>query len=233
MLPTLKVYKIDYSWIISNYLDKELWDKTWNLFIFKDDVFTLNLYDIDVKNKQIRFEIRHNKQSWNYEFVNYPLSGVMSIDILKRQINGAIWSLIEYYDTTLIKNGDDYTSIENSKYDEDEFLRSVAEQFLDDNGVTNKSIREVYIDNYVSSNSTIESKLDDYVTMCKYTFATDIMLVFTKITKDEARFKRVMDAQKNNYRINEILNEVNEYIKDLDIDDKDLFEDYYTLCEGI
>ena len=32
MLPTLKVYEIDYSWIISNYLDKELWDKKWNLF---------------------------------------------------------------------------------------------------------------------------------------------------------------------------------------------------------
>ena len=69
--------------------------------------------------------------------------------------------------------------------------------------------------------------------MCKYTFATEIMLVFTKITSDEARFKRVMDAQKNNYRINEILDEVKEYIKDLDIDDKDLFEDYYILCEGI
>lgn len=233
MLPTLKVYEIDYSWIISNYLDKELWDKKWNLFIFKDDVFTLNLYNIDVKNKEIRFEVRHNKQAWNYEYVNYPLSGVMSIDILKRQINGAIWNLIDDYDTKLIRDSDGYESIQNSKYDEEEFLKSVAKKFLDDNNVTNEDIREVYIDDYVSKNSTIGSKQDGYVTMCKYTFATEIMLVFTKITKDEARFKRVMDAQKNNYRINKILDEVKEYIKDLDIDDKDLFEDYYILCEGI
>lgn len=233
MLPTLKVYEIDYSWIISNYLDKELWDKKWNLFIFKDDVFTLNLYSIDVKDKEIRFEIRHNKQTWNYEHVNYPLSGIMSIDILKRQINGAIWSLIDAYDTTLIRDSDGYKSIVNSKHDEEEFLKSVAEQFLDDNGVTNEDIRDVYIDNYISKNSTIGSKLEGYLTMCEYTFATEIMLVFTKITKDESRFKRVMDAQKNNYRINEILDEVKEYIKDLDIDDKDLFEDYYILCEGI
>lgn len=233
MLPTLKVYEIDYSWIISNYLDKELWDKKWNLFIFKDDVFTLNLYNIDVKNKEIRFEIRHNKQEWNYEYVDYPLSGVMNIDILKRQINGAIWSLIEDYDIKLIRDSDGYESILNSKYDEGEFLKSVAKKFLDDNNVTNEDIREVYINDYVSKNSTIGSKLAGYLTMCKYTFATEIMLVFTKITEDEARFKRVMDAQKNNYRINEILDEVKEYIKDLDIDDKDLFEDYYILCEGI
>lgn len=233
MLPTLKVYEIDYSWIISNYLDKELWDKKWNLFIFKDDVFTLNLYKIDIKNKSVYFEVRHNKQNWNYELIEYPLSGVMSIDILKRKINGAIWSLIEVYEINLIRHSDNYKSIEESKYDEEEFLKSVAEKFLDDNNVTNEDIREVYIDDYVSKNSTISTKLDGYLSMCKYTFATDIMLVFTKITSDEARFKRVMDSQKNNYRINEILNEVKEYIKDLDIDDKDLFEDYYILCEGI
>lgn len=233
MLPTLKVYEIDYSWIISNYLDKELWDKKWNLFIFKDDIFTLNLYNIDVKNKQIRFEVKHNKQEWNYEYVNYPLSGVMSIDILKRQINGAIWQLIKDYEEKLIKNGDGYKSVLNSKYDEEEFLTTVAETFLDSNDVTNKEIRNVYIDNYVSTNSTISSKLDGYVTMCEYTFATEIMLLFTKITKDEARFKRVMDAQKNNYRINEIIEEVKEYMKDLDVDNEDVFEDYYTLCEGI
>lgn len=233
MLPTLKIYEIDYSWIISNYLDKELWDKKWNLFIFKDNVFTLNIYNIDVKNKEIRFEIRHNKQYWNYEFVNYPLSGVMSIDILKRQINGAIWSLIESYEISLIKNSDDYESIVNSKDDEEEFLKSVAEKFLDDNNVTNDDIREVYIDDFVSKNSTIGSKLEGYICMSRYTFATEIMLVFTKITKDDTRFKTVMNAQKNNYKINEILDEVKEHVKELDIDNDDTFGEYYRLCEGI
>lgn len=233
MLPTLKVYEIDYSWIISNYLDKELWDKKWNLFIFKDNIFTLNIYNIDVKNKQIRFEIRHNKQEWNYEYVNYPLSGVMSIDILKRQINGAIWCLIEIYDIRLIRDSNEYESIGNSKYDEEEFLRTVAEKFLDDNNVTNEDIRDVYIDDYVSKNSTIGSKLDGYLSMCKYTFATELMLIFTKITKDDARFKTVIDAQKNNYRINEIIEEVKDYMKDLDVDNDDIFEDYYMVCEAI
>lgn len=233
MLPTLKVYKIDYSWIISNYLDKELWEKKWNLFIFKDNIFTLNLYIIDVKSKQIRFEVKHNKQEWNYEYVNYPLSGVMSIDILKRQINGAIWQLIKDYEEKLIKNSDGYESILNSKYDEEEFLTTVAKIFLNSNDVTNEEIRNVYIDNYVSTNSTIQSKLDEYITMCEYTFATELMLIFTKITKDDSRFKIVIDAQKNNYKINEIIEEVKDYMKDLDVDNEDVFEDYYTLCEGI
>ena len=29
----LKVYDIDYSFIIKNYLSPELWEKTWTLFV--------------------------------------------------------------------------------------------------------------------------------------------------------------------------------------------------------
>ena len=31
-LPVLKVYEIDYSFIIKNYLNPEMWSKTWTLF---------------------------------------------------------------------------------------------------------------------------------------------------------------------------------------------------------
>ena len=43
----IKQYAIDYNFIISNYLDKSLWKKKWNLFVYKDHVFTLNLYKIE------------------------------------------------------------------------------------------------------------------------------------------------------------------------------------------
>lgn len=58
MLPTIKVYKIDYEFILKNYTSPALWDKTWTLFVFKNYVYTLSLNSIDVKNKNIIFEIK-------------------------------------------------------------------------------------------------------------------------------------------------------------------------------
>ena len=60
MLPELKVYEIDYSFIIKNYLDKNLWKKQWTLFVYKDYVFTLNLYKIDTEDCSIGFKINYD-----------------------------------------------------------------------------------------------------------------------------------------------------------------------------
>ena len=38
-LPIIKNFEIDYSFIIKNYLNPELWHKKWNLFIYKNFVF--------------------------------------------------------------------------------------------------------------------------------------------------------------------------------------------------
>lgn len=231
MLPELKVYKIDYSWIISNYLDRSMWNKKWNLFIFKDNIFTLNIKAINVYSEEIVFIIKHNKQEWNDRTVYYPLSGVMSINILKNAINGAIWGLLCDYDEKLIRRSHDYNSIANSRQEEDDYLEKVANQFLDDNGVSNKDIREVYVDNYVSNNSTIADKLSGFVSMCKYTYASEIMLVFTKIIGDTKRFNTIIDAQKNEYAVSKLIQEVDEYTKSLENDDN--FDEYYELCESI
>lgn len=57
-LPQIKTYEIDYQFIIDNYTDHKLWDKVWNLFIFKNYVYTLALSSIDVKKYEISFEMR-------------------------------------------------------------------------------------------------------------------------------------------------------------------------------
>lgn len=58
MLPAIKVYDIDYDFIIKNYTDPKLWDKVWTLFVFKNYTFTLSLDTINVKNKQINFDLK-------------------------------------------------------------------------------------------------------------------------------------------------------------------------------
>ena len=70
-LPTIKLYKIDYEFIIKNYLDKSLWKKIWNLFIFKNNIFTLQLASIDTKEEKIYFEINFNKLNNQWTFSIY------------------------------------------------------------------------------------------------------------------------------------------------------------------
>ena len=42
-LPQIKVYEVDYQFIIDNYTSPELWDKVWNLFVFKNYVYNLGI----------------------------------------------------------------------------------------------------------------------------------------------------------------------------------------------
>ena len=66
----LKVYDIDYSFIIKNYLDESLWNKDWTIFIYKRFQIILRLHSIDVKRKVIWFEVEiqdnneENKSYW-------------------------------------------------------------------------------------------------------------------------------------------------------------------------
>ena len=96
MLPQIKTYEIDYQFIIDNYTDPKLWDKVWNLFIFRNYVYTLTLSSIDVKKYEISFEIRlesdldiynHNKST----IIKHNLKN-STIEILKKQINGTMFT---------------------------------------------------------------------------------------------------------------------------------------------
>ena len=218
MLPALKVYQIDYDFIISNYLDKSLWKKKWSLFIYKDNVFTLNIYKIETETDRIVFKISYNKLNWDHEFVTYDIQNT-SIDILKKQINGGIFRLMETQDSCLARQSSGYNTILDAKSDEKDKLREIAESYLDSNGITLDDVREAYIDRYISRNSKTQSMLDNYLWGCKYTFLSEIMLVFTKITNDTTRFENVQKAVGNMSNIALIESAVEEFIKSMGSDE--------------
>ena len=218
MLPALKVYQIDYDFIISNYLDKSLWKKKWNLFVYKDNIFTLNIYKIETETDRIVFKVLYNKNMWDYETISYDIQNT-SIKILKQQINGAIFRLMESKDRSLAEKSSGYRSILNARNDEENRLREIAESYLDDNGITLDDVREVYIDKYVSDNSKISSMLNNYLDGCKYTFLTELMLVFTKITNDDTRFRNIENAVGNKGNLALIESAVEKFIEDMDTED--------------
>lgn len=234
MLPIPKVYKVDYEFLIKNYLNPSLWKKTWTIYVYKDNIFTISLNIIDCYNRYIYFKISYNKlQPWESESVKYPLDGKMSINILMNKINGTIWNLMCKYERDLIVKSDGYQEILSQKQDEEDRLREIAEEFLDDNNVINDNIREAYIDRYVDDNSKIDAMLSNYRDGCQYTFLTEDMLIFAKATDDKARFDTVAQANSSDV-ITKIMACVREEMAKWDDENIDnTRREYYGNCEAI
>ena len=218
MLPELKVYKIDYEFIVKNYLDINLWKKIWNLFAYRDKIFTLNLYEIDTENNKIRFKIKFNKLEYAYEIVTYDVDNA-SIKILLQQINGAIFRLMERFEEREIKQTQPYKQAENAVDEEREKLREIARNFLDSEGVTNEDIRDAYIDKFVDKNETMYWKREKVLDTCKYTVCTDMFVVFCKATKDEVRLGNVEKQNTNKTRLSVIESEVETFLETLETED--------------
>lgn len=218
MLPEIKVYKIDYDFIISNYLDKSLWKKRWNLFVYKDHVFTLNLYKIETETDRIVFKVSYNKLLWDNEYVTYDIQNT-SILILKKQINGAIFRLMQTKDGCDARNSAGYLAIVDARDEERERLRNIAEAYLDDHGIELDDVREAYIDRFVSRNAKTDAMAHNYLQGCMYTFLAEIMLVFTKITNDNARYDIVVNAVGNKGNLALIESAVEEFVEHIDSDE--------------
>ena len=144
-----------------------------------------------------------------------------------------MFRLIEAYEEDKIRCEQEYIDIKNSEWDEKDQLRSIAESFLDENGVTNDEIREVYIDNYVDQNTRVDQFLDDYVRARKYMVIPDLYIILAEITKDESRLKRVMDKLQTHKDLKEILETAEKYLNQLENQDEELIEDLKDNLEAI
>ena len=108
-LPAIKVYDIDYSFIIKNYLNPEMWQKTWTLFQYKTWVITFRIDYIWCRSEKIRFmiKIKDNSPENEYKYgdcydidkdysagVDYSLK-IDNIQFLKREIISKSFYIIE------------------------------------------------------------------------------------------------------------------------------------------
>lgn len=218
----IKVYKIDYEFIIKNYLDRRLWKQIWNLFIFKDNVFTLMLQSINTQEEKIYFQVGFNKlnNQWKFsktETILYDLNN-MTIELLKKSINGAIFRLAEKLDEYDVENCVIYREIYNSSDEEEAILRDVAKDFLNDEGVTNDDIREVYIDYYVDNNKTIYNKLSLLKANLKYNFQTELLLIICELINDDVRKNKIIINLQNKTKAKELQEEVKKYMEYMETD---------------
>ncbi|MFQ9255343.1 MAG: hypothetical protein ACLR3W_13945 [Faecalibacillus intestinalis] len=215
MLPTIKVYEIDYDFIIKNYLDPKLWNKSWTVFVYRDFVFTLKMTHITVTTNTITFEVKLNKH-WNSRHFDYNIEN-SNINFLKKSLKGTIKRLIGDYEESEIRSSDGYSILEQNLLEAENKLEEIANDFLDDEGVTNKEIRELYVENYVDNNSERWDKLDKYITSLKYTDCTDLYMIFAEATNDES-LKDTVQRYLDDGETERIQRELEEYCEYVDSD---------------
>lgn len=216
MLPTIKVYEIDYDFIIKNYLDPKLWNKSWTVFIYRDFVFTLRMTKIAVISNTITFEVKLNKY-WDSRHFDYNIEN-SNISFLKKSLLGTIKRLISDYERREIKDTEGYGALEQNLLEAEHRLEKIANDFLDDEGITNKEIREVYVENYVDNNSEYWSKLDEYVDSLEYTVCTDLYMIFAEATNDES-LKDTVQCYLDDGETERIQKELEEYCEYVDSDE--------------
>lgn len=223
-LPVLKVYEIDYEFIIKNYLDPKLWNKIWTVFVYDHYVFTLMMSSINVKSNTIWFEVglKGNDEGYWYsrfsESFSYNINN-SNITMLKKSLQGTMLSLVNRYENQLIEDSEVYKELYGYYQEEDDRLREIAEQFLNENNVTNEEIRDVYIDYYVDENSQLYSKLDSYKSSKRYKVLTSLYLILAQVLKREDLEELVMEANKYDIEINNILKEVKEIVEYMETDE--------------
>lgn len=233
----LKKYEMDWDFIISNYLNPELWEKKWTLFQYKEWVITIKLNSIECQDNKISFllEIKDNsterkyKDAWGshnrdktlWSFINYSLK-IDDIQFLIKKIQNGIWDLINRIEQENIRALEIYEQIKSSANHEKRELERIAENFLDDEGVTNEEIRDVYIENYVENNQKIKDKLDEILYENEYTIFTDFYLVYAESTKDEKMIERAKNKTKKVADIESIQEEVEKYMQKIETEE---FED--------
>lgn len=224
---TLKVYDVDYSFIIKNYLDEKLWEKEWTIFIYKKYHITLKLYSIDVQKRHIWFEVEiqdmneENKSYWlksEKTIFKYALS-TDNINILKNTLNSEIFQLIQKLENeAYIQETDEWTNLQEMKDREQDELEQIAIDFLDSENVTNEEIRQAYIDYYIDNNEKVWELMHRYQNDMKYRILTDFYLIFLQAINDKDRIE-IIEDKLTKEELEETLSKIKEYEEYIDTEE--------------
>lgn len=232
-LPVIKIWNMDWDFLIKNYLDPKMWEKTWTLFQYKEFVITLKLYSIRCLDMEINFQIKIEDKSQDREYfycwgrnydkyvtnnVSYSLK-INDISFLKRKINSRILDIIIELENQHIRSQDLYKDTQDGEKREEEILREVAENFLDSEGVINEEIREAYIDSYVNNNSKLDIKLNQILEEARYQMFPDLYLAFAQSTKDDDFIEMVDKKLGKVKNLEEIRQKIEKYLEYIETED--------------
>lgn len=225
---TPKVYEIDYSFLIKNYLSPELWDKTWTLFVYRNIKVTLEMDYINVRRPRrltFRLTIIENTYSTN-KYISYDMEN-SNFEVLKKQINGGIRDLINSLEQHCIKKEDGYSQLCDSLTEERRRLEDIANSYLDENGISLRDVRDAYVDKFVSDNTKGWTYRDNYVAGRKYKCRPDVWLIYYNIIGDKTKIEAIQNILIKDSKFDDLLKEFREYNFVMEAEeDSETYNDY-------
>ena len=218
----IKVYEVDYSFIIKNYLDPQMWSKEWTLFTYKDMTFSIRLYSIHTADKEIAFNIAlkysdKNSVERKEETIWYNL-GNGTVPVLKRQIMGAMDRLIRRVEEDFTRETEDYRKARELEREHRSNLEEKAKDYLNNAGVYIDDVRQAYIDFYVSKHDF--SYASNVVNAYNHDLLFDVYMIFYKATGQTDKFESLKQSYARKHdNVDNIMNEIEEKIKYLESED--------------
>lgn len=237
----IKTYKVDYDFLINNYLDPVVWDLTYTIFNYRAISVDIALDSINTKEKELVFRLKSsfskkysNGKSYNETrstTVAYKLENEdYTIKMFQNRVNSALSSVVKssVYD---IAFGETYTAYVQQIDDERKTLRQ-----LFDNVYLPQipNVLKKYVDDmrseFISDNekiytifSTKHDELNDKMWFGEYNVMLQLMFDELKSTVNDGEITyRVNNSDGEKY-ITDLRNDINE------LDDDELVDKYSLL----
>lgn len=170
-LSTKLVY-LDLKTILANYKKPSFWKKEWVIFKSSKVEITWRLVSIDCRGNKIQSEvvvkpfviIRGGKKIYLYGDDYHNTFNCQMIPIANDEYNDTIFQnnilgtclyAIQYIEQhRLVPQYNEYKEAMRMESDEEDNLREIASDFLDQQNVSHEAIRDAYIDKYLDDHSS-------------------------------------------------------------------------------
>lgn len=162
--------RIDLKDLLNHYTDRALWGKKWTIYDYGNIEVTTEIYSIEVYLNEIKLKVAvhykgkrnlgwgSNRSDWNW--MSVPISHCeYTQEAFERKLYGVAKELLSAIELSFIRALPDYEAADNYRDEKYERLRDEAKEWLDDKGVTNKSIRDAYTEAFVDANSDDVDKM--------------------------------------------------------------------------
>lgn len=223
---TTKIKKIELKEILDNYLDKEYWEKKWCIFKNNRVMIEMNLSIIYTYNNLISIKVLVYVDNVNrYNTFCIPINNNEFTEIhFKNKLYGEIIRTLEIIEECFfIPKTSFYKEAKELEEIHKENLKNIADDFLDENNVSNDVIREAYIEKYVEDNEIYYT--DDIIEKMKYTILRDIYVAIgIYFDKDYDELCKKCEMDKEDFDL--ILNEIEEMKIKIDEDNDEEYEEY-------
>lgn len=216
-----KIEKLDLEFILNNFLNTKLWGKSWQIFAWDGVFVNLTITSIDVEyqkvNLRIKVDLGENLRKRKIYIYSDTDSNIVSlpykqehrnIELFENQIFNSMVRGFGYIEDRIIRNLDDYKQAEESKNEFKRTLEEIAEEFLDEQNVTHKAIRDAYIDQYIED-SNIPDFESEVVNIYRDTFVGKILVMsslFFDNKKGKEKYSRYI--KQNNLKLGALRKEI-------------------------